>query len=160
MKPESDACCGGHRRKPGDCMYSMSPYAGALISDEECMKKYNDENHWGLMVSIDLGECDHERISSKEVITQFAIDVCKEIDMKRYGEPIVVFFGAEPKVQGYSLVQLIETSQISGHFAEDTDRAFIDVFSCKQFKPKETAEYCQKYFGAKKMEYSVAFRDI
>ena len=141
-------------------MYSMSPKAGKLLSDEESIKKYNDEKHWGLLVSIDLGECDHEKISSKEHITQFAIDLAKEIDMKRYGEPYVVFFGDEPKVQGYSLCQLIETSMISGHFAEDTDRAFVDVFSCKQFPPQKTAEYVKAYFGAKKMEYSVSFRDI
>ena len=140
-------------------MYSMSPYSGP-ISDEECMRKYDDENHWGLMVSIDLGECDHEKISSKDVITQFAIDVSDYIEMKRYGEPIAVFFGDHPKVQGYSLIQLIETSQISGHFAEDTDRAFIDVFSCKKFPPEKTAKFCQEYFGAKKMEYSIAFRDV
>lgn len=141
-------------------MYTMSPYSGKLLSDEEAIKKYNDEKHWGLLVSVDLGECDHEKISSKEHITQFAIDLAKYIDMKRYGEPQVVFFGDAPKVQGYSLVQLIETSMISGHFAEDTDRAFIDVFSCKEFGPKATAEFSQKYFGAKKMEYSVSYRDI
>jgi S-adenosylmethionine/arginine decarboxylase-like enzyme len=141
-------------------MYTMSPFAGALISDEAAMKKYNEEKLWGLAVSIDLGECDHHKISSKEHITQFAIDLAKYIDMKRYGEPMVVFFGDSPKVQGYSLVQLIETSQISGHFAEDTDRAFIDVFSCKQFPPEKTAEFVKKYFGAKKMQYSVCFRDI
>lgn len=141
-------------------MYSMSPRTGKLLSDEESIRKYNDERQWGLLVSIDLGECDHALISSKEHITQFAIDLAKEIDMKRYGEPQVVFFGDEPKVQGYSLCQLIETSMISGHFAEDTDRCFIDVFSCKQFPPEKTARYVQKYFGAKKMEYSVSFRNI
>jgi S-adenosylmethionine/arginine decarboxylase-like enzyme len=141
-------------------MYSMSPYAGKLLSDEEAIEKYNKEKHWGLMVSIDLGECDLAKISSKEVITQYAIDLANYIHMKRYGEPTVVFFGDEPKVQGYSLVQLIETSQISGHFAEDTKRAFIDVFSCKEFPPEQTAEYTQKYFGAKKMQYAIAFRDI
>ncbi len=138
----------------------MSPYTGALISDEDVMKKYNDEKHWGLAVSIDLGECDHAKISSKDHITQFAIDLAEYINMKRYGEPIAVFFGDEPKVQGYSLIQLIETSQISGHFAEDTDRAFVDVFSCKEFPPQKTAEYVKDYFGAKKMQYSIAFRDI
>lgn len=141
-------------------MYSMSPRTGKLLSDEESIRKYNDERQWGLLVSIDLGECDHALISSKEHITQFAIDLAKEIDMKRYGEPQVVFFGDEPKVQGYSLCQLIETSMISGHFVEDTDRCFIDVFSCKQFPPEKTARYVQKYFGARKMEYSVSFRDI
>ncbi len=78
--------------------------------------------------------------------------------MKRFGEPVVVRFGADPRVQGYSLAQLIETSLISGHFAEDTDRAFIDLFSCKEYPPQKTAEYCRKYFGAKGMEYSVTFR--
>ena len=133
---------------------------GKLLSDEGAIEKYNKEKAWGLLVSIDLGECDHGKISSKEVITQFAIDLAKTIDMKRYGEPYVVFFGDEPKVQGYSLVQLIETSLISGHFAEDTDRAFIDVFSCKEFPPEKTAEYVKNYFGAKKMQYSISFRDI
>jgi len=141
-------------------MYSMSPFAGKLLSDEEAMAKYNNEKQWGLLVSIDLGECDHAAISSKDKITQFAIDLAKYIDMKRYGEPIVVFFGDEPKVQGYSMMQLVETSLLSGHFAEDTNRAFIDVFSCKQFPPKKTAEYVQKYFGAKKMQYSISFRNI
>lgn len=141
-------------------MYSMGPKAGPMLSDEQAMAKYRDEKQWGILLSIDLGGCDHEKISSKEVITQFAIDICKEIKMKRYGEPYVVFFGDEPKVQGYSLCQLIETSLISGHFAEDTDRAFIDVFSCREFPPEKTAEYVKEYFGAKKMEYAISFRDI
>ncbi|MBP6021195.1 MAG: S-adenosylmethionine decarboxylase [Candidatus Methanomethylophilaceae archaeon] len=141
-------------------MHIVSKYTGPHISDDEAMKKYDEEKLWGIAVCVDLGECDHDKISSKEHITQFAIDLADYIDMKRYGEPMVVFFGAEPKVQGYSLVQLIETSQISGHFAEDTNRAFIDVFSCKKFPPQKTAEYVQKYFGAKKMQYSLCFRDI
>ncbi|MDR1954551.1 MAG: S-adenosylmethionine decarboxylase [Candidatus Methanoplasma sp.] len=141
-------------------MYIMSHYTGSLISDEEIMKKYNDEKRWGLAVCIDLGECDLQKISSKEHIAKFAVDLADFINMKRYGEPMVVFFGDEPKVQGYSLVQLIETSQISGHFAEDTKRAFVDVFSCKEFPPKKTAEYVRDYFGAKKMEYAVCFRDV
>lgn len=141
-------------------MYSMSPYSGRLISDEEAIAKYKNEKHWGLLVSIDLGECDHSKISDGEYIAQFARDLADEINMKRYGEPYVVYFGAEPKVMGYSLCQLIETSMISGHFAEDTDRAFVDVFSCREFPPQKTAEYVQKYFGAKKMQYGISFRDI
>lgn len=50
-------------------MYSMGPKAGPLLSDEEAIAKYNNEKQWGLLVSIDLGECDHDLISSKEHIT-------------------------------------------------------------------------------------------
>lgn len=128
------------------------------MSDDEVMDRYRQGEEWGLLTSIDLHKCDPAKIASKEVITQFSIDLCKYIDMKRFGEPIVVRFGADPRVQGYSLAQLIETSLISGHFAEDTGRAFIDVFSCKEYPPKKVADYCAKYFGAKEVEYSIAFR--
>jgi S-adenosylmethionine/arginine decarboxylase-like enzyme len=139
-------------------MYSMSPKAGKLLNDEEVMEKYVKENQWGILTSIDLRDCDPAKIRSKEVISQFAIDLCEYIKMKRFGDPIVVRFGPIPKVEGYSLAQLIETSMISGHFAEDTERAFIDIFSCREYPPMKTAKYCQKYFGAKEMEYSVSFR--
>ncbi len=139
-------------------MYSMSPRTGKCLSDEECVAKFKSGEEWGLLTSIDLHDCDPAKIASKETITQFSIDLCEYIDMKRFGDPIVVRFGADPRVAGYSLAQLIETSLISGHFAEDTDRAFIDVFSCKEYPPKKAAEFCQKYFGAKSMEYAVAFR--
>lgn len=128
------------------------------MSDEEVVDRYKQGGEWGLLTSIDLRKCDPAKIASKEVITQFSIDLCKYIDMKRFGEPIVVRFGADPRVQGYSLAQLIETSLISGHFAENSARAFIDVFSCKEYPPKKVADYCAKYFGAKEVEYSIAFR--
>ena len=105
----------------------MSPCSGPLLSDEESIRKYNDEKQWGLHIAIDLGECDHAKISDGDYIRRFAVDLADHIHMKRYGEPIAVRFGAEPKVEGYSLIQLIETSCIAGHFAEDTDRAFIDT---------------------------------
>ena len=131
---------------------------GKCLTDVQCVNKFKKGEEWGLLTSIDLHGCDPKKIASKEVITQFAIDLCDYIDMKRFGDPIVVRFGADPRVAGYSLAQLIETSLISGHFAEDSDRAFIDVFSCKEYPPKQTAEFCQNYFGAKGMEYSVTFR--
>lgn len=140
-------------------MYSMSPNSGKLMSDEQVIERYKKDGEWGLMVSVDCHDCDPKKIRSKEVISQFVIDLCEYIDMNRFGEPIVVRFGKDIKVQGYSLVQLIETSCISGHFAEDTDRAYIDVFSCKEFGPKKVAEFVANYFGAKKFEYSVSFRN-
>jgi len=128
------------------------------MSDEQVIERFKSGKEWGLLVSVDVHDCDPAKIRSKEVISQFVIDLCKYIDMKRFGDPTVVRFGADPRVQGYSLVQLIETSCISGHFAEDTDRAFIDVFSCKDFPPKKVAEFCAKYFGSSKFEYSISFR--
>ena len=128
------------------------------MTDEQVIERYKQGKEWGLLVSIDIHDCDPKKIGDGDYIKKFSIDLCKHIDMKRFGEPIVVRFGADPRVQGYSLAQLIETSLISGHFAEDTNRAFIDVFSCKEYPPKKVAEYCAKYFGSKKFEYSISFR--
>lgn len=128
------------------------------MSDEETIEHFKKNGEWGLLTSVDLHDCDPEKIRDGDYIRKFSVDLCDHIDMKRYGEPIVVRFGADPRVQGYSLAQLIETSLISGHFAEDTNRAFIDIFSCKEYPPQAVAEYCRKYFGAKDMEYSVSFR--
>ncbi len=139
-------------------MYSMGPRSGRLLSDEETIERFRTEKEWGLLTSIDLHDCDAKKIRDGEYIKQFSIDLCDYIDMVRFGEPIVVRFGADPRVQGYSLAQLIETSLISGHFAEDSDRAFIDVFSCKEYPPMKVAEFCKEYFGAREMDYSVSFR--
>jgi S-adenosylmethionine/arginine decarboxylase-like enzyme len=129
-----------------------------MRTDEEIIERFKKGGEWGLLTSIDLRDCDPAKIGSGDHITQFSIDLCDYIQMKRFGPPTVVRFGADPRVQGFSLAQLIETSLISGHFAEETNRAFIDVFSCKEYPPKKVAEYCRKYFGAKGVEYSVSFR--
>jgi S-adenosylmethionine/arginine decarboxylase-like enzyme len=136
----------------------MGPWSGEMMSDEEIEERYRKGEEWGLLTSIDLKDCDPKKIGSGEYITQFSIDLCEHIHMKRFGAPIVVRFGADPRVQGYSLAQLIETSLISGHFAENTNRAFIDVFSCKEYPPQHVAEYCKEYFGAKDVQFSVSFR--
>lgn len=44
----------------------------------------------------------------------------KDIDMVPYGGPQVVHFGSGNKA-GYTLVQLIETSNITAHFVEETN---------------------------------------
>jgi S-adenosylmethionine/arginine decarboxylase-like enzyme len=38
-----------------------------------------------------------------------------------------------PEAAGYSLVQLIETSAVTGHFCDASGDAYLDVFSCKDF---------------------------
>jgi hypothetical protein len=65
--------------------------------------------------------------------------------MVPYGEPQIVMFGTGNK-KGYTLVQLIETSNICAHFVEETDDIYLDVFSCKPFFKDVVKETVQKYF--------------
>jgi S-adenosylmethionine/arginine decarboxylase-like enzyme len=65
--------------------------------------------------------------------------------MVPYGKPQIVHFGSGNKA-GYTLIQLIETSNISAHFAEEDNSAYLDVFSCKNFKVSDVEEVIREYF--------------
>lgn len=121
-------------------------------------EKYENLEAWGLLSSIDIHDCDPELIRSAEHVKQFAVDLCDFIEMKRFGDTVVVDFGEDEKVAGFSLVQLIETSLISGHFANLTNAAYIDIFSCKFYNPEDAARFASKYFGGKEYKLQVSLR--
>jgi S-adenosylmethionine/arginine decarboxylase-like enzyme len=102
---------------------------------------------WGMSTSVDLQECDPAAIRSRERITQYVVELCELIGMRRFGECQVVHFG-EGRVAGFSMLQLIETSLISGHFANDSNRAYLDIFSCKPYDPRTVEEFSKAFFAA------------
>jgi S-adenosylmethionine/arginine decarboxylase-like enzyme len=114
---------------------------------------------WGWHLVLNLYDCDLQKIQSAQVIRQFVFDLCDLIEMRRFGEPTIVNFGDDPRVTGYSLVQLIETSNICAHFADDSRATYIDIFSCKKFDPEIAAEFCIHAFGAQKAAATFISRD-
>jgi len=112
---------------------------------------------WGLSTAVDLQDCRPETIRDRDHIEAYVIALCKLIGMKRYGECQVVHFG-DGRVAGYSMIQLIETSLISGHFANDTNRAYLDIFSCKGYDPVVVEEFSRKFFGARRSTISMTLR--
>lgn len=114
---------------------------------------------WGKLASIDLIGC-NDRISKPQFIRRFCIEICKKIKMKRYGPIHLKRFGVG-KLEGYSFMQFIETSSITAHFEEQQNpkKAFIDIFSCKDFNEKDAAEFCKTYFGADKAKVRVLIRE-
>jgi len=118
----------------------------------------NRKNYWGQEIAIDLYDCDPEIIRSHRKITEFVIKLCKLIKMKRYGKCHVVNFGEEERVAGYSMFQLIETSNVSGHFANATNNAYINIFSCKEFDEKVVEDFCVEFFKAKDVRSIVNYR--
>jgi S-adenosylmethionine/arginine decarboxylase-like enzyme len=56
------------------------------------------------------------------------------------------------------MVQLIETSLISGHFANLNNAAYIDIFSCNPYDPEEAARFTQAFFEAKSCQMHVIER--
>ena len=91
------------------------------------------------------------------VIGNFTKDLVKRIDMVAYGDPQIVMFGTGNK-KGYTLVQLIETSNIAAHFVEENNTMYLDVFSCKDFDPSVVKEVVREYFDAQKFSSRVFLR--
>jgi S-adenosylmethionine/arginine decarboxylase-like enzyme len=113
---------------------------------------------WGLLTSMDLYGCNPETIRDAEKIKRFVVKLCDRIGMKRFGECQVVHFGEDERVAGYSMVQLIETSLISGHFANQSNAAYIDIFSCKSYDPDDVRDFAQDFFEAQFTKIHVARR--
>ena len=114
--------------------------------------------YWGVSSSIDLYECDLGLMQNAEVIREFVRILCDRIKMRRYGETQVVFFGDEPRVTGFSMTQLIETSLISAHFADASCAIYLDVFSCAPYEPEEVAEFAKDYYKATRYDLNVVYR--
>jgi len=112
----------------------------------------------GLSTSIDLYNCNANKIKSKEHIKQYVISLCELIDMKRFGDTVIIHFGEDEKVAGYSMTQLIETSLISGHFANNSNAAYIDIFSCKLYDTLHAAIFSAEYFEAEYYTHNVTER--
>lgn len=125
---------------------------------EHTLEEYQRCNAWGLHSGIDVRNCNPEIIRSAEKIKQFVVELCDLIGMKRFGECTVVNFGEDEKVAGYSMTQLIETSLVSGHFANQTNTAYLDIFSCKYYDPKVVEEFAKTFFEATNSEIHVTYR--
>jgi len=119
---------------------------------------HNNTEPWGILSSIDLYDCTPETIRDAAKIKQFVAELCVLIDMKRFGETQVVYFGDDEKVSGFSMTQLIETSLISAHFANLTNTTYLDVFSCKYYDSEKAANFAKEFFGAKEVRLQVINR--
>lgn len=119
----------------------------------------SDSNeYWGISSSIDLYECDLALMQNADAIREFVRTLCERIKMRRYGETQVVFFGDDPRVTGFSMTQLIETSLISAHFADASCAIYLDVFSCALYEPEDAAKFAMEYFKAGRYNLNVIYR--
>lgn len=124
------------------------------ISKEE----YKKTNSWGISTCIDLYKCDPEILRNEFKIRDYVKNLCDLIDMKRFGDTQVVNFGEDPRVSGYSMTQLIATSLISGHFANESNSVYIDIFSCKWYDQEKAVEFTKDFFKSNRVDYSINLR--
>jgi len=107
---------------------------------------------WGWHLILDCAHC-NDNVKDAEALRMFVKGLVLEIDMKAYGEPVVEHFAThDPNKGGFSLVQLIETSAITGHFVDLTGDAYLDVFSCKEIPVEKAVAYVNKWWNPKSIK--------
>ena len=128
------------------------------IDNTDCPVKIDTPFGWELI--MDLYECDPNRISSEESIKRYAQEMCHVIEMIPYGEPMTPYFGEKQEhTKGYSLLQFIETSSITGHFSENTGAVYINIFSCKPYDMEKAEEFTKVFFKAKRINSRFIIRE-
>lgn len=115
--------------------------------------------NFGFELIINLSGCDKRIISSRKCLQEYVDNLCAQIKMKKYGKTMLCYFGLnKPHTKGYTLVQLIETSSITGHFSEKWKTAYINIFSCKSFDKSLARKFTKDFFKAKKIKSAFIVR--
>ena len=103
--------------------------------------------------------CRKEIVKDAERPADVVSDLVEGIDMKASGAPVIEHVAQHtPEAAGYPLVQVIETSNITGHFCDLTGDAYIDVFSCKPFEPDIAVDLILERLGAGSVSRTVIIR--
>lgn len=120
----------------------------------------SNQKPWGQHLVLDLGGC-NENICQKHSISDFVKELVDAIDMVAYGEPLIVHFAEHSyEAAGYSLVQLIETSAIMGHFSDNNRDAYLDIFSCKCIDQDIAISVVEKHFSPTRINTAFLERGI
>jgi S-adenosylmethionine/arginine decarboxylase-like enzyme len=115
--------------------------------------------YWGYHLILDCKNWDLEKVKSADTIKNFVQELVKEIDMVASGAPNIKHFATHnDDAAGYSLVQLIETSSITGHFVDKNGDCYIDIFSCKAFDIETAKSVVNKHFSPKQIKVTYLTR--
>ena len=109
--------------------------------------------YWGYHLILDCKSGLLDAVRSEDNIRAFAKELVEAIEMKAWGEPMVEHFATHnPDAAGYSLLQLIETSNIAGHFVDKNGDFYLDIFSCKPYSIEAAKSVVEKYFQPLKIK--------
>lgn len=116
-------------------------------------------SYWGYHVMFDCAACDKDAVTDRENIYRFIKELVPAIDMIAFGEPMIEHFATHaPDKAGFSFVQMIETSNITGHLVDNNGDAYIDIFSCKTVDIEIAQAVIEKYFRPTKVRVNFITR--
>ncbi len=112
---------------------------------------------WGYHLMLDCSKC-NDNIKDREQIYLFVKELVQSIDMIAHGEPIIEYLLPGEENSGFSLVQIITTSNICAHFVDSNNSAYIDIFSCKSFNREIAQDVVKKYFNPERFQINYLTR--
>ena len=117
-------------------------------------------DYWGYHSVFDCWDCDRTAIQDKNTVRNFITTLVKDIDMVPIGNPQIsqTAIGQDDK-EGFTAIQIIETSSITAHFINSTGSLYLDVFSCKKFDREIVQMLIKKFFNPKSIRKESLIRD-
>ena len=106
------------------------------------------DTYWGYHLMLDCNECDLESMTDADHVRSFVKELVLAIDMIAVGETWIerTAIGI-PEKEGFSVYQLIVTSNISAHFVDNPRQIYLDVFSCKEFDKNIVIDIVNRCFS-------------
>lgn len=116
--------------------------------------------YWGYHLMLDCGNCDITKMTDKDNIRSFVKELVESIDMIAVGDVWIeqTAIGI-PEKEGFSMYQLIVTSNISAHFVDVPKQIYLDVFSCKEFNKKIVVDTVIKFFNPTNINQNFIIRN-
>lgn len=107
-----------------------------------------NRGYWGFETLLDCAQCDIGAITNPETLKAWVQELVARIKMVPYGEPQIIHFGHnEVHLEGWTVIQLIETSNIIAHFNDHTGEGYINIFSCKPYDIDEAIKTVNEFFN-------------
>ncbi|MEI6280868.1 MAG: S-adenosylmethionine decarboxylase [bacterium] len=126
---------------------------------ENKKQKFGYKGNYGLELVIDLKNCDLSDLS-KEKMGRFFVELCNYVDMVRHGEPMYwEDYSDIPHLNGISGIQFIETSNVVCHALPLLKAVYVNLFSCKEFEPEGTLNFCKNFWNASSDNHTVVVRE-
>jgi len=123
-------------------------------------------DEYGKELIIDLKECDVSRFT-RAALKDFCVQLCKTIDMKPAKICFWDYDGDEPAkaeapahLAGTSVVQFIETSNITIHALDKLKEVYINIFSCKPFVHHRALQFAIDYFDGRVVKTTIVTRGV
>jgi S-adenosylmethionine/arginine decarboxylase-like enzyme len=106
---------------------------------------------WGYHLLLDLKNC---KSISDITIEKFVIELLPKIKMNPVGVPHIEYLLPKTPNAGYSMVQMIQTSNLTAHFVDATREGYVDLFSCKQFDQQIVIDVATKCFQPESIKHT------